>query len=270
MYKSVNLFETMNTEDTMSSLYKQLSGVYEAMYQSFINYEDEYLFYSHLLSTQSCKSLVEIGCGTGHLAGRFAETGFDYTGMDVSEDMLSIAKNRHPGVRFVQEDMRSFHLPEKTDAAIITGRTISYLLSNQDVYNALMSIHNNLTASGIICFDFIDANAFIPQLRAGKKIIHKASFNGKNYQRESVWKTNLAYSWAFDWQAVYYEEDKNGTWQQLGEDDSTIRAFTKDEMRLFLALTGFFVKQIIPRPSYAFDTFVIVAGKQEDNPSPTL
>lgn len=32
-------------------------------------------------------------------------------------------------------------------------------------------------------------------------------------------------------------------------------------MSLFLQLTGFEVKEIIPRPSYAFDTIVMIAEK---------
>jgi hypothetical protein len=51
----------------MNKLTIDLSEVYEAMYQSFINYDEEYAFYGRILSKYSCNSLVEIGCATGHL-----------------------------------------------------------------------------------------------------------------------------------------------------------------------------------------------------------
>ena len=76
-----------------------------------------------------------------------------------------------------------------------------------------------------------------------------------------MWYINLNYSWAFDWHSIFYEKSEEGSLQKIGEDNATISAFTKDDMILFMQLTGFEILDIIPRPSYAFDTFVIVARK---------
>lgn len=37
-------------------------------------------------------SIAELGCGTGNMTRRLSEDGFHMTGIDLSEDMLSIAK----------------------------------------------------------------------------------------------------------------------------------------------------------------------------------
>lgn len=251
----------MNIKYTMNKLYNDLSEVYEAMYQSFINYDEEYAFYSQILSKYNCQSVVEIGCGTGHLASKFTENHFIYAGLDISADMLSIAKKNHPQCHFIQADMRNFTLPGKTSAAIITGRTISYLLSNQDVWDALKAINANLAPGGIICFDFINAHTFIPAIQEQKKITHQASVNSKHYQRDSFWKINLLHNWSFDWQSIYFEKKEHGDLLRIGEDNSTIRTFTKGDMVLFLELSGFKIKEINTRASYAFDTFVVVAEK---------
>ena len=140
----------------------------------------------------------------------------------------------------------------------MTGRTISYLLHSQDVADCLASVRRNLAKGGLFCFDFIDASRFIPQIREGEKITHRAEYGGRQFYRDSFWKTNLAHGWAFDWQSVYYEET-SGKAIHLGEDRSTIRAFTKDEIELFLHLAGFEVLDRLDRPSYAFDTYVMVA-----------
>jgi SAM-dependent methyltransferase len=206
--------------------------------------------------------VLEIGCGTGNLADPFTYQGFSYTGMDNSDEMLHIAARKHPRCQFIKEDMRQFALSQATDAAIITGRTISYLLNNKDVMDALTAIHKNLKHEGILCFDFIDANKFIPQINKGQRIEHKATSGDKKFHRDSFWSLNLAHGWTFNWQSVYYGEDDNGKLNRLGEDNSTIRAFCKDEMILFLQLAGFQVKEIIPRTTYAFDTFVMVAEKR--------
>ncbi len=246
----------------MSQLYTQLSGVYEAMYQSFIDYKEEFEFYNQLLLKYQCRSVLEIGCGTGNLAEPFSAIGMEYTGLDISEEMLSIAKKNHPASLFLKADMRNFSLPQKISSCIITGRTLSYLITNKDVLNVFQSINKNLKEAGIVCFDFINANTFIPQIKNGEKIIHHTKTDSKKYQRNSFWSVNLSHSWTFNWAAAYYEVMENGQLKELGQDHSVIRAFTKDELFIFLELAGFEIKEVIARASYAFDTIVIAAQKK--------
>ncbi len=76
----------------MSTLYKSLANVYEAMYKTFINYDEEFRVYQQLLHKNNCDAVFEIGCGTGNLARSFADDGFNYIGLDSSGDMLNIEK----------------------------------------------------------------------------------------------------------------------------------------------------------------------------------
>jgi SAM-dependent methyltransferase len=245
----------------MSNLYQDLSTVYEAMYQSFIDYNDEAAFYGEILLRYQCAQVLEIGCGTGNLADLFTRQGIAYQGLDQSEDMLQIARSKAPNSNFFQGDMRDFQLPKPIASAIITGRTISYLITNQDLMDAFGAIHQQLLPSGVLAFDFIDANSFIPQIKPGERVVHSAEFDGKRYHRESFWSVNLAQSWTFDWLSRYFQADTQELWQPIGEDQSTIRAFCQDDIALFLKLSGFAVNEFIARPSYAFDTFVVVAQK---------
>ena len=51
-------------------------------------------------------SLLDLGCGTGRLADAFAARGFDYLGIDLSEEMLAVAKrHERERVRFVQGNL---------------------------------------------------------------------------------------------------------------------------------------------------------------------
>jgi SAM-dependent methyltransferase len=244
----------------MSNLYNSLAEVYEAMYKTFINYEEEFNRYMQLLVKYNCSSVVEIGCGTGNLAGNLADEGFMYTGLDNSADMLAIAKKNNPRCNFLQGAMQNFELGQPAQSAIITGRTISYLLTNKEVSDSLAAISKNLEPPGILCFDFIDANKFIPSI-TGEMVLHKATVGNKKFSRQSFWSVNLSQSWAFDWLSVFYEEKEDGSFEKIGEDNSTIRAFTKDEIILFLELAGFEIKEINYSRAYAFDTFLVVAQK---------
>ncbi len=43
-------------------------------------------------------SIAELGCGTGTMTELLYDDGFDITGIDLSEDMLSLAREKVPGV----------------------------------------------------------------------------------------------------------------------------------------------------------------------------
>ncbi|SEB36298.1 Methyltransferase domain-containing protein [Tenacibaculum sp. MAR_2009_124] len=244
----------------MSNLYNDLAEVYEAMYATFIDYKLEYELYESFLDKFNKKKLLEIGCGTGSLAKHFIRNNYEYCGLDMSADMLKIAKEKNPNTPFVQGDMRSFKLANQIESVLITGRTISYLVENNHVLSSFKCIHNVLTEKGLFCFDFIDANEFIPYVNKTNSITHKAEFKNKNYIRKSIWEPNILSNWHLNWSSTYYEEQQ-GNLIEIGKDSAKVRAFTKDEILLFLNLTNFKVNDIFKRKTYAFPTYMVIAEK---------
>jgi len=117
----------------MGNLYNDLAEVYEAMYYTFIDYKIEYDFYSTQLNKYHKKSLLEMGCGTGNLASYFINNNYDYNGIDLSQQMLDIAKRKMPEGKFLQADIRTYQSEKKVEGIIMTGRTISYLVSKRRV-----------------------------------------------------------------------------------------------------------------------------------------
>jgi SAM-dependent methyltransferase len=246
----------------MQSLYSNgFEHIYDLMYQTFINYNDEYLFYSKILDTYNKSNVLEIGCGSGNLAKLFINSHINYSGLDLSNDMIKLSENKNPKGNFIQGDITNFKHSKKTDSIIITGRTSSYLITNNDIYKALKSIYNNLNTGGILSFDFIDAKRFFPEIKDGKNVKHSATVKKVNYSRESFMKPNKELdNFMFNWEATYYKIE-NGVKKKIIDDNSTVRAFTINEWELFLELSNFKLLDIIDRKSYAFETYVIVAQK---------
>lgn len=246
----------------MANLYDgQMAAIYDAMYQTFVNYDEEYAFYNNLIQEYKASTTLEIGSGTGNLAKRFNENNQNYQGLDYSDDMIAIAKERNKNSSFTQGDMRDFKLNKTFDSILITGRSTSYLITNDDVNRTFDSIHKNLNENGILIFDFIDANRFIPFTKENPIIIHEAEYENVQYIRESHWDTNNALeNFMLEWTAKYYAV-ANGEKKTIENDFSTVRVFTLNEIELFLYLNNFKILKTIDRKTYAYDTFVIVAQK---------
>ena len=243
-----------------TTLYTTLAGVYDAMYRTFINYDDECAFYRGLLSQNKSKRVLEIGCGSGHLANRLMAD-FDYVGMDISPDMLALARLNAPGATFIQGDMTDFRVSEPFDAILITARSISYLLNNTELLATFNHIYAALVDDGFLAFDFIEATSFFARLNPEQVLVHEATHESQSYLRESIYSPNLATGLTWNWASTYYQQQDNEK-ILIGNDLATLRAFLPDEVRLLLQQQGFTIEESIIKPSYAFDTCVFVARKK--------
>ncbi|MFV2119446.1 class I SAM-dependent methyltransferase [Streptomyces sp. Act-28] len=64
-------------------------------------------------SLPAAARVLDVGSGTGRpTAERLVRAGFAVTGIDVSAEMVRIARERVPGARFEQADVRTFEAPE--------------------------------------------------------------------------------------------------------------------------------------------------------------
>ena len=59
-----------------------------------------------LFIIQKNSSILELGCGTGNLIGNLSPS---YgIGVDISDEMVKIAENKYPRIKFVCKDVEEF------------------------------------------------------------------------------------------------------------------------------------------------------------------
>lgn len=58
--------------------------------------------------------VLEIGMAGGRDAGRLIELGYTYTGIDNSAGMVTAARQSHPGIQFLQQDVLQLVFPKDT------------------------------------------------------------------------------------------------------------------------------------------------------------
>lgn len=239
----------------MTKLYSELAGVYHEMYQSIFDYGKEFRRYDELLKKYDCRNVLEIGCGTGNLAPYFLGENYTYVGLDLYDEMLEIARKNHPDGVFIRGDMRDLHLEHTFGSAIITGRSICYITSNRGIMMTLRSIHKVLEAGGILIFDSFNANETILNLKKG--FTQEVEVGETKYTRVNRMSLNMDGGWTWNWEADYHIE-KKGEEKRVVKDKTVLRAFTEDELRLFLQLNSFEVLEILKE-----EVFIVVARKTE-------
>lgn len=237
----------------MTKLYSTLASIYHEMYQHVFDYDKEYRFYDSILKKNDCHSILEVGCGSGMLARRFLENGYSYLGVDLSNEMLNIARNEINEDAFIQSDMRNLSFDQKFDSVLITGRSLAYVIENKGIIDTLSGIHKLLENNGIFVFDIFEANGIFDNFGNFKQDIH---YNNKRIQRISRLTKNLETGWTYDWYAKYIIEEDGNTTEY--DDTTTLRAFTKDEILLFLKLTDFKVEKLIEEER----VMIIIAAKK--------
>jgi SAM-dependent methyltransferase len=67
-----------------------------------------------------CRSLLEVGCGTGHFTNWFADLGLSAVGLDRAPSMLTFARDRRPDIPFLLADATCLPFSEAAfDVAVL-------------------------------------------------------------------------------------------------------------------------------------------------------
>ena len=102
--------------------------------------------------------VLDLACGTGKLTLLLRDMGFDMTGVDLSEDMLAIAREECYAkgigdVLWLCQDMTDFELYGTVDACVCSLDSLNYLMKIADVKKCFSLIYNYLTPDGVFVFD---------------------------------------------------------------------------------------------------------------------
>ncbi|HLN57404.1 MAG TPA: methyltransferase domain-containing protein [Thermoanaerobaculia bacterium] len=126
-------------------------------------------FFENLLDVRPGARLLDVPCGDGRLALEFARRGYRVTGVDISPDFLSAAResaaSRGLAAEWRQSDMRDLPWREEFDGAFCGGSSFGYLGDEGD-RGFLQAVARALKPGARFVIDAVKAaEALLPHFR---------------------------------------------------------------------------------------------------------
>ncbi|MEU9760878.1 class I SAM-dependent methyltransferase [Streptomyces sp. NPDC047987] len=130
----------------------------------------------------SAASLLDVGCGTGEhlltLCRRFGHV----EGIDLSEPMVEVARDKLPGTALHVADMRDFSLGRTFDVVISLSTAVAYLPSPRDLATALRQMVRHLAPGGVLIVEpwyfpetFLDGHIAADVVRGDGRTVSRVS-----------------------------------------------------------------------------------------------
>jgi len=135
-----------------------VARTYDSVYAVIRGSSGDSAFYRSM-AEETGGPLLELGCGTGRVLLDSAETGFECIGLDASNEMLDVLREKNPpeNVSLIHSRIEDFDLGSGRFRLITAPfRAMQHLLDPQSQLAALRNIHRHLTPEGVFVFDVFD------------------------------------------------------------------------------------------------------------------
>ncbi len=141
--------------DWAERAYEAMAPVYDA-FTAHHDYQAWLADFLAVLERNGLKGrrLLDVGCGTGKSFLPLLSDGWDVTACDVSPAMVELARAKAgDSVRLAVADMRELPRFGEFDLAWALDDAINYLLSGEELEQALVGMRENLAPAGLLLFD---------------------------------------------------------------------------------------------------------------------
>lgn len=141
-------------------MYKDFAYIYDSLINKDIDYEQICSFLQKLFMEQSKKPKIicDLACGTGNVTLPLARQGYDMIGVDISENMLDVAREKsreeNLDILFIRQNMKDLDLYGSCDAFLCMTDGFNYITSLNTLKKIFTKIRTCfIEPDGVFVFD---------------------------------------------------------------------------------------------------------------------
>jgi len=108
------------------------------------------------------ENCLDLGCGTGVLCEALQDAGIRAPGMDLSEGMIAVARERRPEIRYEVADMVTYRPEERFDLVTCTGDALNHIIDLSDIDTIFTNVYAYLNPGGYFIFDILNEKEVAP------------------------------------------------------------------------------------------------------------
>lgn len=191
---------------TIAEFYDRINGSAYGQYAEFVEKAFEQ-------SEIPVREVLDLGCGTGGICAILADKGFDMVALDISPEMLMLAREKNFGKNtlILCQDMREFELYGTVQGAYSSFDCLNYITESKDLSKVFVLLRNYLEKGGIFVFDvntayryenILDGRSYVYEIDGDMAIWRSA------YDRESG---------ICNFDIDLFSEDGKGNYRRSGE-----------------------------------------------------
>lgn len=142
----------------LSQPYSAIAPYYDVIMKD-IDY-DGWLRYIHQIFKKlghKPHKILDLACGSGTCAVSLSKQGYEVLGIDRSDAMLHIAREKsrtdHLPIEYMRQNMEHFSLPLKVDTIISLFDSLNNILDEQQLLNVYRCAFGALQSDGLFIFD---------------------------------------------------------------------------------------------------------------------
>ena len=220
----------------MSGVFSNYARYYDALYHDK-DYTGEAEYFSSLIrrfETNPTATLLEFGAGSGAHQAAFRQLGHTIQGVELSEDMCQLARERGADVRL--GDFRDYEHPEKVDAVLALFHVVNYLTSDDDLLAGFANARKHLNTDGLFVFDIWFEDAVVSELP--EKRVKRVSANGLDIVRVAEPAWNPSEKTVQVNYTVFAKEQDQTLWE-MTEESHLMRYLSREDIQRLAMQSGF-------------------------------
>ena len=188
-------------------------GIFARVYDELMDKDlfPQWKEYTMKYLSEKKSKILELACGNGELAILLKKAGYDIQGLDLSAEMLTIAKMKQDAADvdfpLIQADMRDLSDFGFYDGIISYCDSLCYLPLPSDLKLVFRQVYEHLNKDGVFLFDVFTTD-YIEKLDG-------YSYHNELAELVFIWDSYKGeYDYSIEHELSFFEELENGNYQR--------------------------------------------------------